>query len=145
GTFLARIRVHLPKKKLREFDMPTSLAAAGGNELAKELGKYEVMMTDNKDAAVHLTAYMRNALNRLVRETEEMHTMTNFGWKDNMGAFLLGDRLYKKDGTTHKVVLGGTAASKASAFPPPRGTPQGWADGVNFMYNHKGAEAMQYA
>lgn len=145
GTFAVRVRMHMPKKKLREFDLPTYVVAVGGQELAKEMGKYEHMITDNKDAAMHLTAYMRNALNRLVRETEEMHTMTSFGWKDGMSAFLIGDRLYKKDGTTHKVVLGGTAASKAIAFPVPRGTPEGWADGVNYLYNREGAEAMQYA
>lgn len=145
GTFSVRVRMHMPKKKLREFDLPAYVVAAGGQELAKEMGKYEHMITDNKDAAMHLTAYMRNALNRLVKETEEMHTMTSFGWKDGMSAFLLGDRLYKKDGTIHKVVLGGTAASKAQAFPVPRGTVEGWVEGVNYMYDRPGAEAMQYA
>lgn len=145
GTFMVRMRMHMPKKKLREFDLPTYVIAAGGAELTKELGKYEHMITDNKDASVHLTAYMRNALNRLVQTTEEMNTMTSFGWKDNMRAFLLGDRLYKNDGTIHKVVLGGTALSKGSAFPTPAGTVEGWAQGVNFIYNRDGMQAMQYA
>jgi hypothetical protein len=144
GSFSARVRMHLPNKKVRYFDLPTAVLSAGGQDLIKELGKYELTLTNNKDAIVHITAYMKDSLNRLVQTTEEVNTMTTFGWKGD-DAFLLGDRLYKADGTVAKVILGGMAASQAKVFPPPKESAQLWAEGIDYMYNRQDMECMQYA
>lgn len=144
GTFQARIRMHMPKNKIRHFEVPTAVLASGGNDLMKELGKHELTLTNNKDALMHITAYLRDSLNKLVQTTDEINTMVNFGWK-NGDSFLIGDRLYKSDGTMVKVVLGHTVKPYANTFPEPKGSASMWAEGVNFIYNRKGMECMQYA
>lgn len=144
GSFCARVRMHLPKNKIRHFEVPTSVLTTGGKDLVKELGKHELTLTHNKDAEMHITAYVKDSLNKLVQTTDEVNTMTTYGWK-NGDSFLIGDRLYKSDGSMAKVVLGGTAYVKSKAFPTPKGSAKGWAEGVNTIYNRDNMECMQYA
>lgn len=144
GSFAARIRMHLPKNKIRTFEVQTSILSSGGKDLVKELGKHELTLTNNKDAEMHITAYMKDSLNKLVQTTDEVNTMTSFGWQAG-DSFLIGDRLYKPDGTVVKVMLGGGAYTKAKAFPLPKGTADLWSEGVNEIYNRDGMECMQYA
>jgi hypothetical protein len=145
GSFSLRVRAHMPDKSLRDFDIPTFVVAVGGQQLLSELGRKEIQPTNNKDASVHITAYMRDSLQRLLQTSKEMNTMTTFGWKANMEAFLLGDRMYLKDGTMRHVILGGFAASKSASLPEPRGTTQGWSEAVDFLYNRDGMQPLQYA
>lgn len=145
GTFKLRVRAHMPDKTLRDFDIPTYVVAVGGAQLVTELGHYEVAPVTTKDSVMHLTAYMRDSLHRLLEHSKEMNTMTSFGWKNDMEGFLLGDRLYHKDGTVRRVILGGVAANYAKTFMEPRGTAAGWSEGVNFLYNHDYTRHMQYA
>jgi hypothetical protein len=147
GTFEVRVRVHKPDKTISDFDIPAGLIASGGVPLLQELGDHEIMPTTamNKDAPTHITAYMQQSLQDLLTKTKQMNTMTTFGWKDHRTMFLIGDRLYHKDGTIHRVVLGGYALTRAVNFPEPRGTTQGWSEGVNHLYDRAGMAPMQYA
>lgn len=144
GTFMTRFRMHLQDKRIREFDIDGGLIGVGGQQLIQALGKFEVYVTSNKGSIEHLTAYVRESVKELMTRAEEINTLDSFGWKYDMTAFLLGDRLYHKDGTMREVILGGNAAIAARAFPSPKGTPEGWAKGVDFMYNREGMEPMQY-
>lgn len=145
GTFLTRIRAHMPDKAVRDFDIEAGVISSP-QELLRVLGQYEIFAsTSNKDANMHLHAYMRDSLHRLLQTSKEMNTMTTFGWKNSMDSFLIGDRLYNKDGSVRRVILGGYAAEMAKAFPEPHGSLQGWAEGVDFMYNRPMMEPMQYA
>jgi hypothetical protein len=145
GTFLVRCRMHLPDKRVREFDIETGTIIGGGQKLIERLGSYELSTTNHKDAAMHMTAYLKDSLRQLMHTSQEMNTMKSFGWKDNMQSFLLGDRLYSRDGTVRRVILGGNAATKAKMLHAPIGGAQGWTDGVNYIYNRDGMEPMQYA
>lgn len=145
GTFCVRIRVHKPKGEIEDFDIPSSTVAVGGHALITELGHKEIMHTSNKDASGHITAYMQQSLQNLLETTKQINTMTAFGWQSNKDSFLLGDRLYRKDGSVQRVILGGHALSRSKSLPAPMGTSEGWTTGVNTIYHREGMEPMQYA
>ena len=144
GTFSLMVRMHLPDGRLRDFQMPMYIALAGGAPLKQELGKYEIAMTNNKDADGHVSAYLRDSVLQLMNTSREMNTMTRFGWRDDMKSFLIGDRLYSEDGTIHRVILGGSAVKLSSAFPNPAKDTAGWVEGVDKLYNRENMEPMQY-
>jgi Domain of unknown function (DUF927) len=135
GSFGLGIRKHLHDGRIREFDIDTGLLASP-TKLLEELGhKAEIVQSNTKDGSMHLTAYLRDSLEKLKRESEELHTMTSFGWKHNTTTFLIGDRLYHPDGSIRKVLVGGYAADTLSHFPAPVGTVQGYAKALNSVYN----------
>jgi hypothetical protein len=90
-----------------------------------------------------MAAYLRDQLKALKAQVEETSTMTSFGWRDDR-SFLLGDRFHCKDGTTRTVLVGGNARRYAKHMVP-KGTMEGYARGLNYLYNREGAEPWQYA
>lgn len=143
GTYSMGIRVHLPNKRTREFQIDSGVIGDSATRVCRSLGEFEVMQTNNKDAAMHLHAYMRDWLHKLKSEVDEINTMTSFGWQEDQ-SFLLGERLYHRDGTMRKVLLGGMAADKAHCFPVPKGTVEGYAHGLNAIYAREHMEPVQY-
>ena len=143
GAFAFTIRMHLPDKRIREFEVDTA-AIASSADLLKAMSKYELMPSNNKDATMHLTAYIRDSITKLMTEQREVDTLTSFGWRENMAGFLLGDRLYHTDGSIRRVYVGGAAATYKNTYPVPRGTLEGYAEAVNFIYNRESSEAAQY-
>ena len=143
GTFAFTIRMHLPDFRIRDFEVDTA-ALAASSDLLKALSKYELMPTNNKDATMHLTAYLRDSIHKLMAEQRETDTLTSFGWRDNMNGFLLGDRLYHSDGSVRKVFIGGAAQAFKDVYPEPRGTLERYSKAVNYIYNRENSEAAQY-
>jgi hypothetical protein len=144
ATFNIGIRMHLPDSRTRDFEVPFE-ALASQTDMLRALARYELIQSNHKDSGTHMMAYLRDSMEKLKREVEEVNTLTTFGWKYDMQAFLMGDRLYHKDGTIRRVLLGGYAAGKKHLFPTPKGTLQGYAAPLNFIYNRPGLEPMQYA
>lgn len=144
GTYRIGMRMHLPNKRVRDFEM-TYEAMASQTDMLRAMAKYELTQSNHKDAGSHMAAYLRDQLEALKRQVEEVNTLTNFGWKNDGTDFLLGDRLYAADGTSRKVLLGGAAAKYAASLPPPKGTLVGYASALNHMYNRPGMEHWQYA
>ena len=144
GTYRFGMRVHLHNHRVRDFQMNAD-AMASQTDLLRSLARYEVIQTNHKDAGNHLTAYLRDSIERLKREVDEINTLTSFGWKYDMTAFLCGDRLYHKDGTVRRVLLGGYAANKADIFPPVKGTVESYAKAMNYIYNNAEMRPLQYA
>ncbi len=144
GEFSITIRMHLPDNRTRDFDIDTTLLASA-QKLIEGLAKYELLPTNNKDAAMHITAYLRDSVEKLKREVDEINTLTHFGWRDDMRSFLIGDRLIMENGTVRRALVGGYARDKCPAFPPPQGTKEGYAQALNFLYARQGMEPMQYA
>jgi hypothetical protein len=143
GTYALSMRTHLPDGRIRDFEIPTKLIASP-QKCLESLADYEVISTNQKDASMHLTAYLKESLEKLKSEAEEINTLTEFGWHNDMQTFLIGDRLYHKDGTIRKVLLGGYAKTYVDSFPSPVGTVEGYAEGLNFLYNRSGMGMMQY-
>ena len=144
GTYRIGIRMHLPNKKVRDFEMSHE-AMASQTDMLRALAKYELTQSNHKDAGSHMAAYLRDQLEALKRQVDEVNTLTNFGWKNDGTAFLVGNRLYSNDGSVRQVLLGGAAARYASSLYAPRGTLPGYAKAMNFMYNRPGMEHWQYA
>ena len=142
GTYGLRLRVHLPNSKTREVEIDTACLASP-QELAKSLCRYEITGSNSKDSNLHINAYMKDFLEKLKREADEVNTMTTYGWSDDLSSFLIGDRLYHADGTVRKVFVGGSA----KRFLPHlgiKGTVEGYSSAINHIYNRPGMEPMQY-
>lgn len=144
GTYRVGVRMHLPNYKVRDFEMSTE-ALASQTDMLRSLAKYELTQSNHKDAGAHMSAYLRDQLEDLKRRVEEVNTLTSFGWRDDMSSFLIGDRLYHKDGTVRQVLVGGHAGRYKAALPEPKGSVERYASALNFMYNRPGAEHWQYA
>jgi len=143
GTYSLKVRVHLPNGRTREVEINTSCLASP-QKLAEALCQYEITGSNSKDANLHMNAYMKDFLEKLKREADEMNTMTTYGWSPELNSFLLGDRLYHADGTVRQVFVGGSAKSLLPAFTI-RGTSEGYTKAIDYIYNRKGMEPMQYA
>lgn len=144
GTYCFRIRMHLPDKRVRDFDIDTNVLSST-SDCTRALAANELIQTNHKDAHTHMTAYLRAAVDKLKRESEEINTMVSFGWRENMNSFLIGDRLYHSDGTVRKVLTGGYAQANMASFPTPRGTVEGYTSALNHLYARPGMEVFQYA
>jgi hypothetical protein len=144
GSFSVMLRAHLPDGRIREFSIDTANLAAPSDLMKALAGKGEIFATSNKDSPMHHSAYLRDSLEALKRQAEEANTILHFGWQDN-GAFLVGDRLYKPDGSIQRVLLGANAASVADHFPDPIGSVAGYAEAVAGVYQDRSMVPLQYA
>jgi hypothetical protein len=142
GTYRHGVRMHMANHKIREFDI-SGESIASNTDMLRALAKHELHTSNHKDAGSHMAAYLRDQLKALKAQVEETSTMTSFGWRDDR-SFLLGDRLHCKDGTTRTVLVGGNARRYAKHMVP-KGTMEGYARGLNYLYNREGAEPWQYA
>lgn len=143
GKFEFVARAHLPNGRLREFTIPGEKIGAGGSKLFELLGSYEVLTTNAKDAAQHMTGYIKDHVTKLMATREIKTTHTSFGWQDD-GSFLIGTRLYRADGSVTEALLNGYASDQQKCFPRPIGTLEGYARQINWLYNRDGMEPLQY-
>ena len=144
GTFKYGIRFHLPDKRIRDFEI-SGESVASPTDLLRALAKYELTKSNHKDAGNHMAAYLLDQLQALKRRIVETNTLTTYGWKESHKAFLIGDTMYRADGTTASVLVGGNAKNKLAAFPKNNGSLEGYASALNFMYDRPGAVHWQYA
>jgi hypothetical protein len=143
GTFSLGMRMHLPDQRTRDFEIDTHLLASP-QKLVEGLARHELVPTNAKDSSMHMTAYLRDSLEKLKREAEELNTYTSFGWTPDFQGFLLGDRLYRRDGSVRKVLIGGYARDMAAAFASMSGSSEGYSKAMNYLYGREGMEPMQY-
>lgn len=120
-----------------QFSIPTSLVAAGGRELTLLLGQNKIVVRNKKA----MEMYISDWFNHLRRETEEVQSYSTFGWhKDE---FVLGERIYRPDGSVDEVRLAGDAVRYAEAFSF-SGSLDRWVAGVDALYNREGHEQFQW-
>lgn len=144
GTFRYGIRLHLPDKRIRDFEI-LGESVASPTDLLRAMARYELTKSNHKNAGEHMAAYLLDQLQSLKRSIAETNTMTAFGWKDDYKSFLVGETLFHKDGTERKVLVGGNAKERAVAFKSNNGSIEGYAKALNFMYNRPEAVHWQYA
>jgi hypothetical protein len=144
GTFRYGIRLHLPDKRIRDFEI-SGESVASPTDLLRAMARYELTKSNHKNAGEHMAAYLLDQLQSLKRSITETNTMTAFGWKDDHKSFLIGETLYLQDGSERKVLVGGNAKERAATFKNSRGSLEGYADALNFMYNRPEAVHWQYA
>jgi hypothetical protein len=144
NSFQALARLHQPRGGIVEwaFDMK---ALASPSDTLKELQDKSISLSTGKAVGEHVRAYLMACVHKVKAEADELRTAKSFGWRDDKQGFLLSDHFHHVDGTLRKVLLGGNAHAKASMLAVKRGTLQGYADAVDFVYNRPGMEPMQYA
>lgn len=143
GKYALAIRAHLPREGVKDFEISQGTLASSA-DLQKALADYQIVTTHNKDAGMHLTAYMKDWLEKLKQESDEQNTYQNFGWHDDGRHFLLGDRMYHRDGTVREVLVGANARAKLDNFPHPKGELAEWTEAIHALYQHKGQEYRQF-
>lgn len=136
-------RMFFRKTHIRDFRIACSVITGSNTKLLEELGHYEIVTTNNKNAGVLMQGFLKSELDRLKDDTEATHTYSHFGWQED-GSFVIGNRRYDKAGNTTEILLSGAAQAKASAFPTPQGSVEEYAKLVNWIYNRDGMQAMQY-
>lgn len=142
--YTTRFRVYPEHRPPREFSIPTGEIAAGGANLTKLLGEYEVMPTLNKGAATLRQGYLLEEINRLQREGVEMVTHNQFGWQEGGQAFLYGNKLYRANGPV-EALLSDTLASHTEIGPSANANLDAWVGAIDEHYNRPGLLCYQYA
>ena len=142
GIYWLGMRMHVGNK-VRDFEIETSVLNTP-SKMMDALGRYEITTTHNKDAVMHLSAYMRDSLEKLKRDTQEINTLTNFGWGPEFEYYLLGTTLYHKDGTDRQVLLGGKAKDELPKYPKPKGSSKIYGEQLIGLYAEPGYEHYQY-
>ena len=144
GTFRIAIRLHLPDKRVRDFEIPSE-SVASTTDMLRAMAKYELTKSNHKNSGEHMAAYLLDQLQELKKRVVEVTTVNHFGWTDDHKGFVLGNTMLRKSGLDEKVLLGGVAKQKSSAFESNQGSIVGYAQAINYLYNRKGAEHWQYA
>ena len=137
------VRHHPMTHRKMKFRISGEAIGVGGNTLLKELGRHSLLLTNNKDALAHMTAYLREAVHGILQRVETVRTTTNYGWQTD-DSFVIGERQYLKDGSISKVLLAGAAKEKATAFKEPTGKLDEFVRAMNWLYARKGMEPLQY-
>lgn len=137
------VRHHPMTHRKMKFRISGEAIGVGGNSLLKELGRHSLLLTNNKDALAHMTAYLREAVHGILQRVETVRTTTNYGWQTD-DSFVIGERQYLKDGSISKVLLAGAAKEKATAFKEPTGNLDEFVRAMNWLYARKGMEPLQY-
>lgn len=142
GTYRHGVRMHMNNNRIREFEI-TGEALASNADLMRAMAKHELHVSNHKDAANHMAAYLRDQLRALKSQVDEVRTLSAYGWKGK--DFLLGNTLYCNDGTEREVLLGANAKSMLASLSP-SGTAKlsEYAAGIDYLYNRKDAVHMQY-
>jgi hypothetical protein len=143
GTFRYGIRLHLPDKRIRDFEI-SGESVASPTDLLRAMARYELTKSNHKNAGEHMAAYLLDQLQALKRNITETNTLTAFGYKDDNKSFLIGETLYEADGSERTVLVGGNAKERVATFKNSRGSLEGYAKALNFMYNRPGAVHWQY-
>lgn len=138
------VRAHLPRGEVREFTITGALIGVGGSKLMEALGQNEILASNSNDSIKNMTAYLKDEVGQLMTTNDAIQTFSHFGWQDN-GAFLIGSRLYRPDGSVTEVQLSGGAMEHQRVFPRPTGSIKDYAGKINAIYNRAGMEPLQYA
>lgn len=147
GTFAMRYTMQVSKGKWRQFEIPTKLLTSA-ESFASALASYEVIIHSKKGG--HAMAYVQSWLEKFKQTGVEINTFKNYGWHDDFGSFLLGDRLLLKDGSENPVIRatnitpGSRIHTDFSNFTS-NGSATEWAGIFNDIYNRNGAENYQFA
>jgi hypothetical protein len=125
--------------KYREFELPGEVIGVGGRDLSAKLGQQGVVCSPGGKKAME--QYITEWFNDMRTSADEVSAYTAFGW--NREGFLLGDTLFKADGSEQRVRVQGDAERYVPAFAT-KGTLQGWVDRVEQLYNRPGHEQFQW-
>lgn len=123
----------------KQFELTGAEVAVGGRDLLAKLGNQGVVCDTGGRRALEM--YITEWFNTLRGSTDEIASFTTFGWHDE--GFLLGDTLFRFDGSQLKVRCQDDALRYCPAFEP-SGTLDAWVKGVDLLYNRPEHEQFQW-
>lgn len=133
-----------PQGEVREVEISTKSIMVGGAQLMQDLGKHEIVVAENKGAMNVMCAYLKKSLVALKKSVAITRSFRHFGWQED-GTFLIGNRLYTKEGISLNNRLAGSAHAQAKMFPTPTGSAEAYATALDTVFNREGMEPFQYA
>lgn len=133
-------RSWLPKDGWREYSIPAALIYDPKN-IAMLLAKRGVLADiKNKDLLVaYLLAYMKHL--QTLSSAEAVYAQ--MGWKNDDTEFVVGDTVYRKDGTLSKIQLDEQYTNLGENFSQ-KGTLEAWRN-IGNVYNQPGFEDFMFA
>jgi len=139
---VTKVRETKDKKwQCHTFELPASVVGKGGSELYGKLGEREIFPT-SKGARPRMDAMVVAMANDLRKRKAEVQAYRHFGWHDD-GGFLIGGQRIDKDGEKKVLIAGDSAPSLMSAFRSNGGSAGEWSEIVEEMYSHPGHVAYQ--
>ena len=118
--------------KYRKFQIKGSDLYNGGKDLAKVLGDQGVAPDGGPWGKKAMANYITDWWTELRKSTDASNMYTTFGWHDD--EFVLGDTVFRPDGTEGKAHVVGSAANYVSCFEP-TGDLEKWKEGIDKLYN----------
>jgi hypothetical protein len=136
---VALFRLHLPMEVRKEFSIPL-VHVSTKDELRKALAKQGVMAFPKQNENLHLfvTTFIKNLQYKMRAEVMR----TQFGWTENDGKIILGDKEITKDGAFYSPPS--HATKNIAAKMEPTGTLESWKEVFN-MYARPGLEPNAFA
>lgn len=133
-------RAHLPRVGAVDMDIPQSLVSDQKQLHAMMLSKGVYMNTEEAKAT---QKYMSAYLQTLAVQAEREKLYSHLGWHDDHTAFVLGERVLHRDGTTRPHNPSKTIRAVTKGGVVTGGTLDGWKDAMKF-YNGPGSEGPRF-
>lgn len=138
-------RVHLPLERgrglqTRDIDVPLSLLS-DLRGLSKHLFSKGVIL--NGDQPKLVQHYMSAYLQKLAREAGREKLYERLGWHDEHQTFVMGDKVYRRDGTVSAHVPSARIRKDTRGGLKQAGTLAGWQQAMQF-YNRPGFEGHRF-
>ena len=143
GYQVVTIKHHLPHEGWLEFTIRSSLVNDPKTLLTALWDNHVIVagVREKKGMVGYLEGYMQ----RLQRQRKMNRLLCQMGWKDSqdMPMFVLGERVYRGDGTVESAPLAKNVPEVASAFHT-KGELSKWVEATKFL-DTPGAEPMAFA
>ena len=143
GYQVVTIRHHLPYEGWMEFTIRSSLVN-DPKTLMTALWDNHVIVAGAREKKV-MTAYIEGYMQRLQRQRKMNRLLCQMGWQDtsNGSIFVLGERVFRSDGTVETAPLAKNVPQVATAFHA-KGELSTWTEATKFL-DTPGAEPMAFA
>lgn len=133
------VRSHSPKDGTEEFTIPNSKISEP-SEVRKELARKDILCP--KKQFDLLVDFIIRSAQELKHNTKAEQMRNQFGWADNDGKFIVGDREISAEGTFHSPPSSVTRSLAEHMVPT--GTLEKWKEVFN-LYGRPGLEAHAFA
>ena len=149
GEFMLHCRAEIKKDKHHDFDIPTSCVSSA-DKLKSALAANRIFaLNASSKGGYELMNLVAQTSLAMQRKRDEINTFSQMGWNTDKSAFLLGDTLIHKDGTTKVRVaqsISNVNKGEHSLLDAMEssGSVQEYNEGVMHLYGQPGFEASQY-
>lgn len=109
------------------------------------LAAKEIYLMAGEKARSYMQEYCKQECLALAVQKDEVTTYQNYGWHEEMSAFVLGDQKITGNGISYAMIDPKVVSKNAPLRFDDNGSVKEWADLVDTIYNRPGAEPYQFA